>query len=422
MKSIKSIILILISTLIFLLFWLDAYASSYISESENQVLSWSVDETNTVLVKSSDSATSNSGTNSELEEKKSDVDNKTLDKKIENWIINQDTEWAWLSEEQKLKVLNEYSSENNEDETDKQTETIETVKDVKYFYVTAYYSPVQWQRTYITWSYTWDVRLNWAWRNTASWKKVFDWLLAAPSSYTFWTKIELEWIWVWEVADRWWAIVNSWTQWNTYDRIDVWMWYWDEWLYRALKWGKRKILWNIVSSTRQLSMDFAWSSILKYRDLRVDAENPVGKDVIRLQNLLKEVKIYSWEIDGKFESVKDVLIKYQVENNIISSKDDNQAGYFWTKTLAVLREEFWSDVFKSKNNKLDKDFVLSTEIKDKLNLLNNKVSLLIDSKFWKNTPKSIAYRWKLRNLIEKQTKKSRNELKRNQLKYLKSVL
>lgn len=422
MKSIKSIFFILISTLIFLLFWLDVYASSYISESENQVLSWSVEETNSVLVESSELVSSNSGTNSEIIEKISNADDKALENKTKNWIINQDTEWAWLSEEQKLKVLNEYSSENNEDETDKQIETIEPVKDVKYFYVTAYYSPVQWQRRYITWSYSWDIRLNWAWKNTASWKKVFDWLLAAPSSYRFGTKIELEWIGVWEVADRWWAIVNSWTQWNTYDRIDVWMWYWDDWLYRALKWGKRKILWNIVSSTRELSMDFAWSSILKYGDLRVDAENPVGEDVIRLQNLLKEVKIYSWEIDGKFESVKDVLIKYQVDNNIISSKDDNQAGYFWTKTLAVLREEFWSDVFKSKNNKLDKDFILSTEIKDKLNLLNNKVSLLIDSKFWKNTPKAVEYRWRLRDLIEKQTKKSRNELKRNQLKYLKSVL
>lgn len=429
MKSIKSVLLILISSLIYILFWLEVYATSSISENENIIFSWSVED---IIIDNSNKILSGSATtesvspNTDVKEENNSNTSKVLDKllkkKIENWISNQDTTWTGISVEQKLIALNEDSSQIKEVDIINKLETKEPVNDVRYFIVTAYYSPMSGQKTYITWSYAWDVRLNWEWRHTASWKKVFDWLLAAPSNYKFWTKIELEWMWVWEVSDRWWAIVNSWISWNSFDRIDVWMWYWDEWLYRALKWWKRKVMWKIVPSTRQLSMDFAGTTILEYWDLVVDAKKPIENDVIRLQNLLTEVKIYNWVIDWKYESIKDVLIKYQVENNIISSEDDNEAGYFWTKTLAVLREEFWSDVFKTRDNKLDDDLTLSTEIKEKLNLLNNKVSLLIDNKFWKNTPKSIEYREKLRELILRQTKKTRNETKKNQLKYLVSVL
>lgn len=435
MKSIKSVILMLISSVLYMLFWLEVYASSTISENENQLLSWSVIEAisedeeiipaESVSLESV-STESVSATELKIEEKipnTSKVLDKLLKKKFDNWITIHDTTWTGILVEEKLIALNEDSSENIEEETtDNQIETVEPVKDVRYFYVTAYYSPVPGQRTYITWSYAWDIRLNWGWKKAASWKKVFDWLLAAPSNYKFGTKIELEWMWVWEVSDRWWAIVKSWVSWNSFDRIDVWMWYWDEWLYRALKWWKRKIMWKVVPSTMPVSMEFAWASILKYWEIIVDAKNPSEEDVTKLQNLLTDVKIYSWAIDWKYESIKESLIKYQVENNIISSKDDDQAGYFWTKTLAVLREEFWSDVFKSKNNELDDDVILSSEIKEKLNLLNNKVSLLIDNKFGKNTAKSIEYREKLRELILRQTKNTRNETRKNQLKYLRSVL
>ncbi|MDP2090027.1 MAG: hypothetical protein Q8K30_00390 [Candidatus Gracilibacteria bacterium] len=429
MKSIKSVLLILISSLIYILFGLEVYATSSISENENIIFSGSVED---IIIDNSNKILSGSATtesvspNTDVKEENNSNTSKVLDKllkkKIENGISNQDTTGTGISVEQKLIALNEDSSQIKEVDIINKLETKEPVNDVRYFIVTAYYSPMSGQKTYITGSYAGDVRLNGEGRHTASGKKVFDGLLAAPSNYKFGTKIELEGMGVGEVSDRGGAIVNSGISGNSFDRIDVWMGYGDEGLYRALKWGKRKVMGKIVPSTRQLSMDFAGTTILEYGDLVVDAKKPIENDVIRLQNLLTEVKIYNGVIDGKYESIKDVLIKYQVENNIISSEDDNEAGYFGTKTLAVLREEFGSDVFKTRDNKLDDDLTLSTEIKEKLNLLNNKVSLLIDNKFGKNTPKSIEYREKLRELILRQTKKTRNETKKNQLKYLVSVL
>ena len=110
-----------------------------------------------------------------------------------------------------------------------------------YFVVTAYYSPLPDQEFYLTGNYNSEKRLNWEGISWASGKWVFSWMLAAPKNYKFWTKIFLEWLWVWEVSDRWWAIVNAWNRWYKSDRIDVWVWYGDEWLRRALYWGKRKI-------------------------------------------------------------------------------------------------------------------------------------------------------------------------------------
>jgi len=101
--------------------------------------------------------------------------------------------------------------------------------DNDYFVVTAYYSPLENQEYYLTWDYVSEKRLNWQWIRWASWKWVFSWMLAAPKNYKFWTKIYLEWLWIWVVEDRWWAIVNAWKRWYSSDRIDVWVWYGDEW-------------------------------------------------------------------------------------------------------------------------------------------------------------------------------------------------
>ncbi len=119
----------------------------------------------------------------------------------------------------------------------------------KSFIVTAYYSPLPNQEYYLTWNYEEEIALNWWWIRWASWKEVFEWMLAAPKNYDFWTKIYLEWIWTWVVEDRGWAIVEAWERGYTEDRIDVWMWHWDEWLKKALSWWKRKVKWLIIYKT-----------------------------------------------------------------------------------------------------------------------------------------------------------------------------
>lgn len=294
--------------------------------------------------------------------------------------------------------------------------------EVRKFYVTAYYSPLPDQNRYTTWTYEWDIKLNGGWKRTSSWKNIFTWVVAAPRNYVFWTKIELEWIWVAVVEDRWWAIVNSGERWFEYDRIDIWMWYWDEWLNRALKWWKRTVVWKIVPNTREVSVEFDNSIVSKYSNLKLDAENPKKEDVVDLQNLLTEISVYNWPIDGDFNNVKEVFIKYQVNNNIISSKNDPQAWYFWDKTYAFLRKMFNSWIFKVQKNKLDEDVILSDDMKAKLDKVNIKITNIINKKYWKNTAGALKYRSDLRNVIEKQTYKVRWDIKKNQLKYLRSIL
>lgn len=419
MGSIKSIIIMLISFTIFTT-ELNVYATNSFTGIETKINSTS----NTTKIKKMQSALKEFKLyDGEIDGNYSSVEPALIAYQKENWIITeQDDYWAGHFGEKTLIALREDFPEQFNEVIDKNLKMEEPVTIGRYFYVTAYYSPLPGQRRYTTWSFEWDIRLNWNWKHTASWKPVFSWLLAAPTNYTFWTKIELEWLWVWEVSDRWGAIVNSWERWHDYDRIDVWMWYGDEWLSRAMKWWKRKVLWKIVPGTREITMEFATSPVAKYSNLIVDAEKPLKKDVIELQNLLTEVKIYTWAVDWNYDNVKEVLIKYQVENNIISSKNDPEAWYFWAKTLAVLREEFGWELLKLKNNKLDEDVVLSAELKSKLDLLNNKITLMIDKKYWKNTPKAIEYRNNLRSLIEKQTKKIRNEQRIKQMKYLKSII
>lgn len=340
------------------------------------------------------------------------------------WLIKADTDyWAWYFGVKTLTALQEDYPNEFEEIVEKHLQMDKPATNVRYFYITAYYSPLPGQNRYTTWSYSWDIKLNWWWKTTASWKWVFDWLLAAPANYEFGTKIEFEWLWVWVVEDRWWAIVNAWERNHEYDRIDVWMWYGDEWLERALKWGKRKVLWKVVPNTRELSIEFWSSPVAKFSDLKVDAENPIEEDVKELQELLTEVKVYSWAIDGNYNSVKNELIDYQVKNNIIESKNSPEAWYFWEKTYAIIRKWYGDiDVFRKRNNILDEDVVLSQEVRDRLDELNSKITVMIENKYWKNTIKSIKYRRDIRAAIDIQTTKIKNDLRKRQLKYLKSLI
>lgn len=110
------------------------------------------------------------------------------------------------------------------------------------FVVTAYYSPESWQAFYYKDTYEAEKILNWEWLFWACGKKVFNGMLAAPSSYDFWWLIYFPSLGgIWEIADRWWAIVQAWEKWQNYDRIDVWMGNGELWLVKALIFGKQTI-------------------------------------------------------------------------------------------------------------------------------------------------------------------------------------
>ncbi len=243
----------------------------------------------------------------------------------------------------------------------------------KYFIVTAYYSPLPNQKHYITWNYLSEKILNWEGIRWASWKNVFSWMLAAPSKYKFWTKIYLEWLWVWSIEDRWWAIVEAGKRWYEHDRIDLWVWYWDEWLRRALYWGKRKIKWKIISSNSNISINYKqipspiW--VTKKYDSNFDVfkkslwKNSNKEDIKKLQLFFKEIWLYNWNIDWIYNNkIIDIVFNLQIQNNIIKNEYDFWAGYWGQqtrKTIKYIYENWWFEIKTEnikeniKNNKLD---------------------------------------------------------------------
>lgn len=300
----------------------------------------------------------------------------------------------------------------------------EPVQWERYFYVTAYYSPLPGQKRYTTGSYWWDVKLNGEGKYTASGKWVFAWLLAAPRNYDFWTKIELEWIWVWAVEDRGWAIVNAWERGHDYDRIDIWMWYGDAWLNRALKWGKRKVKWKIVSDDRVVSVAFNQSPIENYWNLYVTPET-TWVDVEKLQKLFTELDLYSGKIDGKYISIEDDLIDFQLQHKIITSRSDQQAWYFGKRTIAALESLYGNDgTIFIPPVKIEYDNTYALTRKEKLKIVNLKVKIdsVLEKKYKWNKTKIKSEKTQLQKKIKKIISKAKNKKTRAQLQYLNEIL
>jgi len=341
-----------------------------------------------------------------------------IDYQLNAWIIENPWDWwAWYFWDKTAEKLLEDYWDKFKNLALLYIKKEEVVLWERYFIVTAYYSPLPNQEKYLRWTYEADIKLNWNGKITASWEWVFPWLLAAPTNYDFGTKIKLDWVGIGVVADRWWAIVNAWEEWHEYDRIDIWMWYWDDWLERALKWWKREIIWEVVTEDYEVNVEFDISPITLYEDLTVDAENPDKNDVVRLQELFNDVKLYDWKIDWEFNIIKDELIKFQIENNIISSSKDDQAWYFWKKTLAVLRKKYWWWIF----NEPEYYEHLSLEQKQKIQQIRDILIEHIDKKSnWNNM---VAYKYKqsIRTTLDWYISLANTDVKRQKIEYLKDI-
>lgn len=264
-----------------------------------------------------------------------------------------------------------------------------------YFVVTAYYSPLPWQSYYLKGNYEAEKRLNWQGIAWASGKWVFPWMLAAPKSYKFWTRIELEWVWIWIVEDRWWAIVNAWQRWYSYDRIDIWMWHWEEGLKRALSWGKRTVKWKILSWKSESTI--ALNNIKHTKTAQklvldnsiynkwIGIYNPKN-DIEKLQKILKEKWIYSWDINWIYsKSMITEMVDFQVKNKLIAHKNTYWAGY-WGKTTRSF--------VKKMPNKKEEIIVASNSEKQEDEQENEKFNISDFSKFtlspnskWENVKK-----------------------------------
>ena len=233
-----------------------------------------------------------------------------------------------------------------------------------YFVVTAYYSPLEDQEHYSYYTeknrertFEEEKILQWHWLRGASGKKVFVWMLAAPANYKFGSKIYLEWLGVWEVSDRWWAIVNKWNRWFKYDRIDVWMWKWDEWLRRAMYWGKRTVYGRFIDNSTELTLDYSHILPKKYTnsiDNDLTAKNFSSRikekyEFKEAQKMFIELWYYTGAIDWNYDKTTDLIYAFQKEKNIVNSVYSKWAGVYSSKTKSLLKEEYETFLIKTNN-------------------------------------------------------------------------
>ncbi len=106
------------------------------------------------------------------------------------------------------------------------------------FVVTAYYSPLPNQCCYFRGSYEEDIAFNGRGETGADGTGVYPGMIAAPASYDFGTRIDLEGLGVGTVHDRGGRIIE-WS--DDLHRIDLWMGTGEEGLARALAWGARRV-------------------------------------------------------------------------------------------------------------------------------------------------------------------------------------
>jgi len=213
----------------------------------------------------------------------------------------------------------------------------------KIFKVSAYYSPVWGQKFYYKWSYWKEVKLNWKWIRGASWKVVFNWMLAAPKSYKFGTKIYFPALGgVGQVEDRGQAIVHAGERWQSYDRIDIWVGKGDKALMRALSFGKKTLVGYVCPANKPLKVGFDYSKFPVYPNFFEKTLWWVGLYVGRkdqwvktLQTYLKELGFFNYNPTGYFGNITKLAITRFQKAYWIQTK---RWGYFGPKTRAKLKE------------------------------------------------------------------------------------
>ena len=310
-----------------------------------------------------------------------------------------------------------------------------TKKNYNYFIITAYYSPLPNQSHYIMWNYEKEIRMNGRWIRWASWKKVFSWMLAAPKKYSFWTKIKIKWLWIWEVTDRWWAIVQAWERNFKYDRIDIWVWHWEEGLKRAMYWGNRTVQWEVIKKSNKNTLNINKIPSPKWTIFNAKKNPNYNKAVLKkwtvqnkiylswnnewtnnnspiipfykgdeqnifswpiknstwvkiLQKLLIEMKLYSWKTNWEYSSIRKIILDFQLKNKVISKKTDIWAWNFWPKTRKTLKQKYnlflENKKIAEKKAKLEKEKNILLEKQRKINLekAKEKIKNLWDIKFW----------------------------------------
>jgi len=215
------------------------------------------------------------------------------------------------------------------------------------FVISAYYSPLPGQSRYATGTYAGDIRLNGNGVHTADGTAVESMtggFVAAPSTFGFGTKMDIEGLGMFTVHDRGGAIKGS--------RLDVWMGYGDEGLMNALTWGKRTVSVTVYMDRPDLvdnnSIVSNYTELEDYQKVTVDSPldfdkeitvDDEGEDVARLQQFLKDLGYFNGKVNGVFNQLTEkALIDFQKDKGLIRDASYNERGKLGGRTVLVLQE------------------------------------------------------------------------------------
>ena len=285
-----------------------------------------------------------------------------------------------------------------------------------YFIVTAYYSPLPNQKSYLKWTYEKEIKLNGRGIKWASGRRVFPGMLAAPKNYKFWTKIYIEWLWIWTVEDRGAAIVNAWNRGYKNDRIDVWVWYWDEGLKRALYWGKRRVRWHIMSRNSKNSINInkipspSWvtknlNSLPNIFDIGIWIKS-TKKIILQLQKFFNHIWLYNWGFDWIYnDRIISIVYDFQSNNNLIKSPYDYWAWYWGIRTRELFFKKYKNWEFEKENKKIIKTLDLNKKEDKYIKIFNNPLNWENSIKYLKEVfNKLFSYSGEINNFYDDKLK------------------
>lgn len=141
-------------------------------------------------------------------------------------------------------------------------------------------------------------------------------------------------------------------------------------------------------------------------------------EVKQLQELFKKLKLYEWEITGDFEDIKEEIIDFQIEQNVISSARSFEAGYYGPKTQSALFSYFLD---KRNDKPWDKITTLSSSEKKKVEKVADAVHKYIKKEYRNDPQKQERVLNNFKEKVEKLAQKKKWTTKQR-FEYLAEIL
>jgi len=177
--------------------------------------------------------------------------------------------------------------------------------------------------------------------NGADGTEVYPGMIAAPSKYTFGTKMNIPGVGTVAVHDRGGAILVAGERGYEYDRLDIWMGFGDAGLTRALNWGKRtldvvvygvnpNVPENVYLEGYSAAESFIRSTILSPLEFPEDLySGDTGDEILKMQEYLKEWGYFDGEPDGYYgDETVQAVFEFQLDFDLVQSEYDLGAGHF----------------------------------------------------------------------------------------------